>query len=283
MIDRIKTTTEYLSGNPDNWVFLRENDRVTFKPVTIEEFSSYLFSHVNKSLLMSATILDHEKLKRYLGIREDVKFIRVNESTFPVENRLIYQDHQGKATARTMEAYLPKMLRRIDEYYIPNKGGNKGVIHTHTHKIAQYILDNSVHKEILVSNTGSEDARDKVFQDFFDADAPCVMISPSMNLGVDLYDERCRWALIVKIPYPYLGDPQIRKRMEVDPDWYDYCTLCSLIQCCGWACRSTTDWAETHILDSMFAWLISKNKDMVPKWFMEALRQGERYPIKKDK
>lgn len=273
MIDRLKTATEFLSSDPDNWVYLREDDRVTFKPVTIREFSPYLFNHVNKTLLMSATILDHEKLKRYLGIKEDVKFIRVNESTFPVKNRPIYQDHRDKATAKTMERYLPKMLDRLDNYYIPNKGQNKGVVHTHTHKIAEYILRNSDHRDIMVSNTGSEDARDKVFQDFFDADAPCVMISPSMNLGVDLYDERCRWALIVKIPYPYLGDPQIRKRMEMDPDWYDYSTLCSLIQCYGRGCRSVTDWNEVFVTDSMFAWLISKNRDMVPKWFMEAIRQ----------
>ena len=271
MIDRLKTATELLSSDPDNWVYLREDDRVTFKPVTIREFSPYLFSHVNKSLLMSATILDHEKLKRYLGIEEDVKFIRVDESTFPVENRPIYQDHRGKATAKTMEKYLPQMLDRIDNYYIPNKGENKGVIHTHTHKIAEYILRNSEHSDIMVSNTGNVNARDKVFQDFFDTDAPCVMVSPSMNLGVDLFDERCRWQVIVKIPYPYLGDPQIRKRMEIDPDWYDYQTLMSLIQCYGRGCRSTTDWCETYVTDTMFAWLISKNKDSLPKWFSEAI------------
>ncbi len=273
MVERLKSTHEFLIGNPDNWVYLREDDRVTFKPVTIREFSPALFGHVDKSLLMSATILDHEKLKRYLGIEEDVKFIRVDESTFTVENRLIYQDYCGRATAKTMEKYLPKLLDRIDNYYIPKKAHEKGVLHTHTHKIAQYILDNSRHRNIMMSNTGNEKPRDEVFQEFFDAEAPCVMVSPSMNLGVDLYDERCRWALLLKVPYPYLGDPQIRKRMDVDPDWYDYNTICSIVQCYGRGCRSTTDWNEVFVTDSMFAWLISKNKDMIPRWFMEAIRK----------
>jgi len=238
----------------------------------IKDFSNLLFNFTKKQLLMSATILDHEKLKRYLGIKKDVKFIRVNESTFPVNNRPIYQDHQGKATSKTMDTYLPKMLDRIDNYIIPNKGHNKGVIHTHTHKIAQYIMDNSKYNGIMISNTGNEKRREEVFQEFFDSDPPKVLISPSASLGLDLYDDRCRFQIIVKIPYPNLGDPQIRKRMEIDPDWYDYNTLCSLIQCYGRGCRSETDWCDTFILDSMFAWLISKNKNMVPKWFLEAIR-----------
>ena len=273
MLERLKLARRYLEEDPGNWVWLREADRVTFKPVTIKNFSSLLFSFTNKKLLMSATILDHEKLKRYLGIQEDVKFIRVRESTFPVENRPIYQDHQGKATHKTMETYLPKMLDRIDNYIIPKKGHNKGVIHTHTHKIAEYILQNSKHRNIMTSNTGNEKDRHEVFQDFFDSDPPKVMVSPSMDLGVDLYDDRCRWQVICKVPYPSLGDPQIRRRMEIDPDWYDWQTLMTLIQTYGRGCRSETDWCETYVLDSMFAWLISKNKDIIPKWFMETIRR----------
>jgi len=273
MIERLKLTKQYLEQDPDNWVWFREQDRVSFKPVTIKQFSSLLFNFTNKQLLMSATILDHEKLKRYLGIKEDVKFIRVSESTIPVDNRPIYQDHVGKATRKTMDVYLPKMLNRIDSYIIPKKGNNKGVIHTHTHKIAQYIMDNSKYNGIMTSNTGNENKRHEVFQEFFDSKPPRVMVSPSMNLGVDLYDDRCRWQVICKIPYPSLGDPQVRKRMDIDPDWYDWNTLMALIQTYGRGCRSETDWCDTYVTDSMFAWLVSKNRHIIPRWFMEAIRR----------
>jgi len=223
---------------------------------------------------MSATILDHEKLGRYLGIdKGDIRFIRVDESSFPVENRPIHQDYCGRATAKTMDKYLPKMLRKIDEYYIPTMKKYKGIVHTHSHVIARYILEHSKHSSIMISNTDNERKREDVFQEFFDSDSPKIMVSPSMSLGVDLFDDRCRWALLVKMPYPYLGDPQVRRRMKVDPDWYDYNTLCSLIQCYGRTCRSIDDWADTYILDSMFVWLISRNKDTIPRWFMEAIRK----------
>lgn len=277
MVKRIEETIEFIADDPNNWVWNREMDRVTFKPVVIKDFSSLLFKFVNKKVLMSATILDYKKLSRYLGIDPTkVKFLRINESSFPVENRLIYQDYQGKATRKTMDKYLPKMLARIDDYIIPAKGHNKGVIHTHTHKIAEYIMLNSKHSRIMISNTGTKRKRQEVFQDFFDSDAPKVMVSPSMNLGVDLYDDRCRFQVICKVPYPNLGDPQIRKRMEIDPDWYDYQTLMTLIQTYGRGCRSITDWCETYILDSMFVWLVSKNKDIIPRWFMEALRKVDK-------
>jgi Rad3-related DNA helicase len=228
---------------------------------------------MGKKLLMSATILDHEMLGRYLGVeKEDIKFIRVSESTFPIKNRPLIQDYQGKATHKTMDAYLSKMLQRIDDYYIPNKMVNKGVVHTHSHKIARYILANSKYKNMMVSNTDNEGNRDEIFQEFFDSKPPKVMVSCSMDLGVDLFDERCRWQLICKIPYPDMNDPQIKKRMEREPDWYDYRSVVDLIQTYGRACRSETDWAETYVLDSMFAWLVSKNKSIIPKWFMEAIR-----------
>lgn len=276
-LERLEGAIQNLREDPDNWVWLRDDYRVVFKPVTIKEYSEFLFSHVDKKLLMSATILDANMLAEYLGINEEIKYLRVDESTFPVENRLIVQDHQGKATHKTMTQYLPKMLERIDKYYIPSKGINKGVIHTHTHKIAKFILDNSEHNSILMSNTGSEEKREDIFQKFFGAPPPKVMVTPSMRLGIDLYDDRCRWQILCKVPYPDLGDPQIRKRLEIDADWYDWMTLMSLIQTYGRGCRSETDFCETFILDTMFVWLISKNKNILPKWFVEAIRRRSEY------
>ena len=272
-VERLTVLIADIIDDPENWVWIRDERRVLFKPVTIAKYSGRLFNHMEKKLLMSATILDHEMLGRYLGVeKEDIKFIRVSESTFPIKNRPLIQDYQGKATHKTMDAYLSKMLQRIDDYYIPNKMVNKGVVHTHSHKIARYILANSKYKNMMVSNTDNEGNRDEIFQEFFDSKPPKVMVSCSMDLGVDLFDERCRWQLICKIPYPDMNDPQIKKRMEREPDWYDYRTVVDLIQTYGRACRSETDWAETYVLDSMFAWLVSKNKSIIPKWFMEAIR-----------
>lgn len=271
--DRINNLIDNINRDRENWVWIRKDRSIIFKPITITDFSQYLFSHINKKLLMSATILDKERLKEYLGINEEVKFLRVNKSTFPVESRPLYHYFVGKATHKTMSDYLPKMLKVIDEHFIPLKKENKGVIHTHTHKIAQYILGNSIHRDIMVTNTGREDlTREEIFEEFFETEPPCVMISPSMNLGVDLFDDRCRWQLICKTPYPDLSDPQISKRTRLDQSWYSWQTLMTLIQTYGRGVRSEDDWCETFVLDSKYGDLASRNYRLLPGWFREATR-----------
>jgi len=42
---------------------------------------------------------------------------------------------------------------------------------------------------------------------------PTVLISPSMMEGVDLADDMSRFQILCKVPFPYLGDAAIKKRM----------------------------------------------------------------------
>lgn len=288
---RVSELLSLLSEDKENWVTKTRRDKysdknmsVTFKPVTVKKYSNHIFGFTTKNLLMSATILDHEKLKRYLGIKDDVKFLRVEESTFPVKNRPFIQAYVGRATRKTINTYLPALITTLDSVYIPKKMNDKGVIHTHTNKIARHITTNSKYANIMITNTGVEESRETIIKQFFDAEPPKIMVSPSMNLGVDLKDDRCRWQLIVKIPYPDLSDPQIAKRLEIEPDWYDWVTLMTLIQTYGRGCRSDTDYCETYILDSMFMWLWKKNWKIAPKWFRDAItNMGEwKPPVKEE-
>jgi Rad3-related DNA helicase len=125
-----------------------------------------------------------------------------------------------------------------------------------------------------MSNVDVKGKRNDIFQTFFDAPIPCVMVTPSMRLGVDLKDELARWQIIAKVPYPYLGDPQVKKRTEIDSGWYSFQAVSSLIQTYGRVCRSETDFGETFILDSKFIDLFNQNISYFPKWFKEAVRWG---------
>ena len=279
-LEKLDILIRNMEQNPDNWVWNANKDNgygnsIHFKPVKIAEFAKMnLFKHTNKHILMSATILDPDKLKNYLGIDEEVKFLRVNSSNFPVENRPLYVKPQGKATAKTMEEYLPRMLSYIDLELLPRLIKNKGVIHSHTNDIARYILNNSRYSNIMYSNVDNdEEKRDIVFQHFFEATPPAIMVTPSMRLGVDLRDDLARWQIITKIPYPYLGDPQVKKRTEIDNGWYEYQTLTSLIQTYGRVCRSETDFGETFCLDGKFDDIVYRNMSSLPGWFKEAIKR----------
>lgn len=271
MKSKLTDTIVLMLADKENWVWERRDERVTFKPVTVREYAEKLFGFTNKKLLMSATFLNLEKMKDMLGIKDDAKFIRVEESNFLVKNRPFILDLQGRASYRTLDTYLTKALDRIDNFYIPSFRADKGVIHTHTNRIARFIVKNSKFRNIMMTNVDNRERREKVFQRFFDSYAPKIMVTPSMRMGVDLKDDLCRWQLIVKVPYPSLADPQIKKRLELDQEWYDWTTLVSLIQTYGRGCRSTTDWCKTFILDSSFEWLARKNREMLPVWFKEAI------------
>ena len=280
-LNRLNVLKIELNVNPDNWVWERNERAVVFKPVLVDKYvRRNLLKHVDKTIMMSATILDHEVFCRYLGIdKGDVKFIRIGESNFPVDNRPLIQDYQGKATYKRMDSYLPKVLQRLDEHYIPTHLEEKGVIHTHTNKIADYILRNSRYRAYMMSNVGNEESREDVFQEFFDKDPPCIMVTPSMRMGIDLHGDRCRWQVIVKVPFPSLGDPQIRKRVDLDQRWYDWQTLISLIQTYGRGCRSEDDYCETYILDQVFPVLVRRNERILPRWFLTAIKRSTYVPL----
>ena len=272
-IERIAKLKVDMSLSPDNWVSYRNENTITFKPVTIHQYSNkYLFQYTNKRVLMSATILDGKALARYLGLGTDIAFVRVPKSTFPPTNRPFRYDFVGKATYNSMKEYLPKLLEELDNRLIPQNLEYKGVIHTHTNDIAKYIVNNSKYKDVMMTNTFSPLERTEVFEQFFDEKPPKIMVSASMNTGVDLYDDRCRWQVLCKVPYPSLGDPQIKRRVDQDQTWYVWQTIMTLVQTYGRGCRSDTDWCNTYMLDSKFADVYNRYQYLFPNWFKEAVR-----------
>ena len=102
-----------------------------------------------------------------------------------------------------------------------------------------------------------------------------VMISPVFHEGLDLYDERCRFQVIPKVPYGYIGDPVVNARRLRDRDYYQIMAIQKLVQACGRAVRSETDFADTYILDVSFRWLFYTFRHYFPRYIWEAIRQQQ--------
>ena len=92
-----------------------------------------------------------------------------------------------------------------------------------------------------------------------------------MTEGVDLKGDLSRFQIVCKIPYPYLGDQIIRKRMNKHKSWYGLQTAKSIVQSCGRSVRSEKDTAITYILDSDWDRFYSRNKNMFPSGFDKLL------------
>jgi Rad3-related DNA helicase len=58
----------------------------------------------------------------------------------------------------------------------------------------------------------SAEGRQAALEEHLMRPEPTVLLTPSMTEGLDLVDDLARWQVICKLPYPYLGDPQVAAR-----------------------------------------------------------------------
>ena len=272
-VEKIKM---FLSGyDKDNWVMDesqgegRAKRKFIFRPIDVSPWTQkYLFRSGQKILMMSATILNKDAFCDNLGIaREEAAFISI-PSPFPVTNRLVHYFPVGKMSAREIDNTLPKLVEIVREIIKQHKG-QKGIVHCHSYKIANFLKKKLRSKNILIHNSEN---RDEILLKHETSRSPTVLLSPSMSEGVDLKGDLSRFQILCKVPYPYLGDPIVKKRMNKRSSWYPLQTAKTIVQSVGRSVRSMDDQAVTYILDQDWSRFFSRNKHFFPDDFKAALR-----------
>lgn len=232
---------------------------------------SCLYDYGKKTLSMSATIFSKEIHCRNMGIDPDDAIFVQCPSMFPKENRPIYFLNIGSLAYDKKEKSKPKIAKSVEEL-LNSHMGQRGIIHTVNYDLADY-LSNHLDSKRLICPKGKN--RDETIKYFFESTTDdLVLISPSLQEGIDLVDEFSRFFILVKTPYPSLMDPWIKARMAADPDWYTIATITSIVQSSGRSVRSKDDYAIGYILDSSFAYFFHKNQKLFPKWWKEALHMS---------
>jgi Rad3-related DNA helicase len=261
--------------NKENWVYDYEtgygkaSNKITFKPIDVAAFSeSMLFRLGEKVLMMSATILDKHAFCKSLGIPIDQASFISLPSPFPIKNRPIFFCPIGKMTQKEIDRSLPKLSNAIKSI-MDQHSDEKGIIHAHSYKIAKYIKMNIKSKRILIHDSTN---RDEVLKRHLTSKEPTVLLSPSMTEGVDLQEESSRFQIVCKVPYPYLGDKLVKKRMNKWDWWYPLQTAKTIVQSVGRSIRSNEDFAVTYILDENWNYFYSRNKNIFPEDFRKCLR-----------
>jgi ATP-dependent DNA helicase DinG len=277
----LTTVIEDMRTNKDNWIVTNvektANNQLRKVLVTPIDVSSYFKDILDKgsiSLFMSATILSKDYLCKILGIKSDqVKFIRVHESNFPLKNRPIYLMNVAWLNAKTMNQSLPAIANAVNNIMTTHKK-EKGIIHTTSYSQLRFIKENICKENAdRLIETGSKFDRNEMLEKHYKSSKPTVLISPSLYLGVDLKDNLSRFQIIVKVPYGDLTDRKISVMKQRDPNWYTWNTILKLVQAYGRSIRSKEDFANTYILDSSITFLLKQAKEMSPKWFSDAIIQ----------
>ena len=281
VINRLSLVESELEDHPTEWVIEanRKVRTVTFKPVEVSRFvQRYLLSHTDYCLLMSATILSKDHFCKWHGINpEDALYIQV-KSPFKIENRPIYLKTAGRMSNKFIEETKPRSIPAIKRI-LEKHQSEKGLIHTHSHKLATYISQQLQDPRIIIYSPDGKSRRgpkrEQVIREFVKSEEPLVLVAPSVDEGVDFPNDLCRFQVIYKIPFPYLGDKQIMTRMKRDGYWYAYKTVASLVQAYGRGMRNEADYCNTYILDQdIYGVLMEKWRKclyFIPEYFEEAI------------
>lgn len=256
----------------DNWIFDTENvkskyKKFVFKPIEVAPYAKdYLLKYADYVIFMSATIISHEGFSITLGLPAD-KTISIKESSpfLPAKSPIVFSP-AGSMSMKNIDNTLPVMTKMIKEI-IKNHPSEKGIIHTHSIRIAESLSKNLKSKRLLIAYGENRDA---VLNKHINSKEPTILLSPSMAEGVNLKGDLSRFQIICKVPFPYLGDKVVGKKIKKWKWWYDTQTIRTVIQSVGRSIRSEDDEAITYILDSDWERIYSKNKNVFPENFIES-------------
>jgi len=286
LLESLEGFIDAMKASPENWIVsgIRTAtamdaygggstlvDEVVFQPLDVSAYTSQLFDSAETVLLMSATVFSEELICRSLGIPLDkAEFVKVSESTFPVENRRIHAMDVAQLNRASMDASLESIAKAVDEI-MDRHANERGVVHTTNYSQVSYIMEHvsEQNRKRLVTTQGSMD-RSGLLHTHGATDAS-VLISPSLYQGVDLKDDLSRFQVIVKVPFSDLSDKRTLVKMNRERGWYDWQTALRLVQTYGRSVRSETDSAVTYVLDSNFTSFVNSHKELFPAYFLEAL------------
>lgn len=265
--------------DPSNWVMNTvvpekptELPKYEFKPVDVSTFSQErLFRFGDYVLLMSATVLDKDTFCNSIGLDpQETAYLELS-SPFDPKNRPVHYFPIGSMSRKSINVTLPLAAQAVKTIIDQHKN-EKGIVHCTTFQIAKFIKENVRSDRFLIHT--SED-REAVLERHKKGKKPTILLSPSMTEGIDLVGDQSRFQILMKVPFPYLGDEVTRKRMEKNRKWYNLVTARTIIQSLGRSVRNERDHAVSYIIDGDWERFYSQNKAIFPLDFKAAYDQKD--------
>lgn len=217
-------------------------------------------------VFMSATLGDIRAFAKHTKMG-NAKVIRM-DNNFSYKKSPIVFVNRHKLSFREREQNLPKVVETLDKILEKHKG-QSGIIHAGSYDFMNYINAKSKNRFSFITYDSAKE-RGGAIELFNKLDGK-VLMGPSLLEGLDLKDDKSRFQIFFKVPYPSLGDPLVKAKMTAFPGWYDWKTGIAIQQGAGRSIRSKDDWAITYILDACFRSLINK-PDFFPPSFEERIK-----------
>ena len=271
----------FLDNVDKSWI-LEQQDRVgkfqgklIFRPlwITPELAEKYLWKYSKSWVLMSAAFLPKPVLAKILGIDEgDMDWVTV-PSTFPIENRPINIWPVCDLKYSNMKEEVPKLIKGIRKVLNRHRG-QKGLIHCSSYSLAKMIVE-GVDDERLITH-GNKD-RQAVVDHFVGSHGDAVLVSPSLERGINLNDDLARFQIVAKAPFLSLADKVVNKRVHsgrIGQMWYSSSMMLAVLQAAGRGVRHEGDYCECYILDKAVERAYELQPSLWPEWFRSAVTWG---------
>lgn len=258
---------ENINYDPDSWIidYDEEFETLEFKPVKVDSYAvNTLFDFADVSLFMSATILDYELFAKWLGIDPSEIYAIRRKTPFDNARNPIIVSNEYNLSKSYIRLNAPKTIELLEDI-LSSHENEKGIIHTVSSECMCFIMDNVRSDRLIAHNTKN---RSEILEEFKRSDDPLVLVSPSMDEGVDLPGDECRFQIVYKIPYPDLGSKQVKSRIALDEEWYDYKTSLRLVQTHGRGMRFEEDYCKTYFIDNRL-----RNYVLTSKFIPEDLKE----------
>ena len=251
---------------------LKGNLNAEFKPLTITDYTEQLLQVGNTRLFLTGTLGNKDKFCNWIGIDPNETYYIYMKSPFPVEHRPIKKDYIGKMSGfnsnRKPNWQNKKALDKINEI-INHHYGEKGVIHTSSNAQAWWIKK-SLNNTLMRVAQGA--TREDTIKKFEDSHKALILIGAGLKDGVDFKDDKCRYQILFKMPFPSLASAQINIRKHYDKTWYAYQTIMPLMQAYGRGIRDMDDYCTMYVLDSDFDSLLHNYRYLFNEYFLEAVQ-----------
>ena len=257
------------------------NNRWIFRPIKTSKFiSDVLFDYCDVCIFMSSSIFDYESFANDLGIDESEIFKLEVEPIFDLSKNPVKVYKKFNMEYDNLKEIKYNTLPIIDEI-LYNHRFEKGIIHAFSDECKEFLYENLKDQRRLITHTMEN--REEKLEEFKNSSRPLVFVSSSMDEGVDLPGDQCRFQIIFKLPFPNSQDYRIGMReatYEDGEEWYRYKMLTRLIQAYGRGIRYEGDYCQTYLLDNRIWDELIKDYNgdrIIPQYFLDVLEEYDRF------
>lgn len=253
-----------------------------------EDYMCYKFvlSHQPYNVFLSATVGGHTAFDENVGIKYTSEHCNENEeieyngtscfkripSTFNFDRSPIFALNKYKISYKNKMDVFPRIVDLVYNIIEKNCTEIRGLIQTGSYENAKIIYNSapaSIKSRMLIYNDSAE--KRKIIK-AYKHNNDSILIGPSINEGIDLPDDGCRFIIIVKVPYPSLGNLLVKEKCKLFPLWYASKTSNNIIQGIGRGNRNEDDYCTTYILDGCFQRLFNDTKEQYSDEMKERLK-----------